>query len=663
MKAPLIKLLLILSTSSLLLTVNSAFTEESTANDAAKPLPASDFYQMQSMRNAQVSPDGNFIVALKNIEDTTAIVTINMNTGESFYPAKTDNKKFKFNWIRWANNDRILVSLRYIMNEDVPGVSFYETRLISMDAKKASTMINMVKPPVYNGATTYGGIQPGQFQDKVLGSVPNDQNNVYMGIDLEIQGRPGVYKVNINSAKASLVKKADSRISQWVLDAQGIARAGSGYNDDDRKVSIRVLDPTTNKWVTAWEYVVLDEPEISVLGFGKNPAEMYMLADHNGRQALFKVDLSKEGYPKELILSDEKRDIEGDLIYSKELNDVVGIYYNDGEDKSIFWQNDYKKFQLGLNKALPGASNYITSLSDDGRKYTLFSTDGISPGTIYYGNRDTKQLVAVAAPFPNLTDDVLVKKELLNYKARDGLELDGYLSRPKNNKDKPIATIILPHGGPMAEDGAGFDSFSSFLTNRGYAVFQPNFRGSSGRGHEFMIKAVASMGLAMQDDLEDAAQFLISKKIADPQKMCIVGASYGGYAALMGATKTPDLFKCAISFAGISDIKKLRGISRYTGNKNTMREQLGNDMDQLKNTSPINMVDKIQIPILLIHGSKDASVPVEQSRIMADELKSQHKVYQYIELDGGSHHLDTLQDRKQTFEAMETFLKKYLPAS
>lgn len=622
------------------------------------PLPAIDFYQMRAMQNVKVSPDGNYIVALQNIADTTAILIINIVTGETFYPAKTDNNKFKFNWVDWANNDRLLVSVRYAMKAERASFSYYETRLVSMDAKKPSEMVNMVRPPAYDQAVVYGGRSDSQFQDHVLGRVPGDPNQIFLSVDQDVPYLPSVYKVNVNNGLASIVKKANSKVFEWYLDAQGVVRAGTGFDDKTHLVTITILDPKTNKWGTAWEYKKFDDPDMRVLGFGKNPSDLYLLADYNGRQSVYKVDLSKEGYPKELILSDENRDIEGKLIYARELNDVVGIYYNDGDNKSIFWQADYKKFQAGLDRVLAGSSNHITSLSDDGRKYTLYSSNGITPGTYYYGNRDTKQLVPIGNIFPNLTENVLVKKEFLTFKARDGLVLDGYLSRPKNTSNKPIATIILPHGGPMAEDGAEFDSFSAFLANRGYAVFQPNFRGSSGRGHEFMMKAVGGMGLAMQDDLEDAVKFLVDKNIADPKRLGIVGASYGGYAALMGAAKTPDLFQCAISFAGLSDLVKFRKMYTYKG---IARTQIGNDEDQLEKTSPINLVDNIKIPILLIHGTKDVAVPVEQSRLMADELKDKKKVYEYIELDEGSHYLDNFQHRKQTFEAMESFLAKYLP--
>ncbi len=631
------------------------------AEEKPKQLPAEAFYQLPLVTNIRLSPDGTHIIGLKNFGAETAVMTMNMATGEVFYPAKTDNKKFKIRWIDWANNDRILLSILFAEGEFGISLKFTYTRLLAMDAKKTSPMLNLVKSKGQESFTeSTSATYASQYQDNVIGKVPNEPNNILISVDNNVPQHQTVYKVDVTNAHTSMVKKEDIAQS-WIADRQGVVRIGEMYDDKEKKVNYKVLDPTTSKWVKVWSYVVFENPAITPLGFGKDATELYLLADHEGTQALYKADLSKEGYPWQLILSSPDRDIEGRLIYSDKLNDVVGIYYNDGEEKSIFFNEEFKKFQAGIDKALPATRNYISDMSSDGRKYILHTTNDTTPGIIYFGNRDTKVLTPIVTLFPQLTEDVLIKKEFLTYKARDQLELGGFLTKPKTFKDKPVATIIFPHGGPMAEDGSGFDEFAAFFANRGYAVFQPNFRGSSGRGFEFEMKAVGAFGLAMQDDLEDAVKFLVDKKITDPKRVCIVGGSYGGYAALMGATKTPDLFQCAISLAGISDMKKLRENAHYFANKNIIKEQLGNDTDQLKRTSPVRMVDKIKIPILLIHGSDDAIVPVEQSRMMADELKDQKKIYEYIELKNGSHHFDYLPHRKQTFEAMEEFLKKYLP--
>jgi dipeptidyl aminopeptidase/acylaminoacyl peptidase len=629
------------------------------AEEKAAILPAEAFYRLPLLSNIRLSPDGTHLVALKHVGDTTAVMTVNLATGETFYPAKTDNKKFKIRWVDWGNNDRLLISILFAQGEFGVAVKYTYTRLIAMDAKKPSQMINLVKQNAIDPDELIAQ-HVSQFQDNVLGRVPGQPNHIFMGVDRDVPGHQAVYKVDVTNAKTTTVKKEGSPRS-WILDRQGVPRVSESYDDRSKKMSYKILDLKTNKWVDAWEYVVFDQPAITPIDFGKNPSELYLFADYQGRQALYKADLSKEGYPWELVLSDPNYDVGGRLISSPSIDDVVGIYDGGNGDKSTFFNKEFKSFQGGIDKALPDSKNYISSFSDNARKYILFSVKPSEPASVYVGDRDTKSLDLINTMYPQLNADVLVKKEFMKYKARDGLVLEGYLSRPKNVKGKPLATLIFPHGGPMSEDGSEFDEFSAFFVNRGYVVFQPNFRGSSGRGFEFQMQAVGAMGLAMQDDLEDAVTFLVEQKIADPKRVGIVGGSYGGYAALMGAAKTPDLFQCAISLAGVSDIKKLRDTSRYFMNKNVFKEQLGNDIDQLKKTSPARMVDKIKIPILLIHGKDDAVVPVDQSRIMAEELKAQKKVYEYIELEGGSHHFDYLPHRKQTFEAMDVFLKKYLP--
>ena len=635
-------------------------TPSALANTPAKfePLPLEAFYRDRALSDIEISPDGKNLLALKNFEGMTYVIVYSLENGQSFYPIKSDNVEFKFNWVNWANNKRILLSLRFPSRRGThgTGLTFQETRLLSIDAFKPSKPVLLYKPNE-ELAKDYGFVS--QFQDNVISYLPEDPDNILLSIDRDMPGRQSVYKVNVNSGRMVKVQPYKTTVRSWMADRQGVVRLGRDYDDKAREITFRVLPPNSDKWVDAWKYVNLEEPDISALGFDENPNFLYMLFDKEGRQALYKVDLSKPDFPRELILEDSRYDIEGRLIYSRALKQVVGIYAN----KTVFFNQEFKAFQKGLDKALPHTDNEIISLSDDGRKYVVRASNVTNPGTLYVGDRDSKSLGMLAADLPELTKEVLVDKEHRHFKARDGLELDGYLSLPKNYSGKPVATIILPHGGPMSEDYEEFDRFSAYLSNRGYAVFQPNYRGSSGRGYDFMMHAVGGYGLEMQDDLEDSVKYLIAEKIADPNNVAIVGASYGGYAALMGATKTPDLFKLAISFAGMSDLVRMRKGFRYYLARNSFREQFGNDKDQLKETSPVRMVDKVKIPILLIHGNKDAIVPVTQSRVMADALKDAHKTYEYVELEDGTHNLDYLDHRKQTFEAMEAFLKKYMPVT
>jgi dipeptidyl aminopeptidase/acylaminoacyl peptidase len=619
-----------------------------------QPLPLEVFYKDAMIEDIELSPDGTHLLALKNVGGDTVVMVIDLTTGKTFYPAKTDNEEFKFNWVSWANNDRILMSLRFDSRMQ-NGVKYMQTRLLATDAKKPGKMITLVKP---DEDAPYGWVS--QYQDNVISYLPDDPEHVLISVDRELPLHQTVYKANVYTGRLTRVKKHSGTVRSWFADRQGNVRIGEHYDDKARKVTYKILDSATNKWVVAWEYVVFDEPDISIAGFGSNPNELYIFADHEGRQALYKVDLSKPGFPRELMLSDDSYDVSGRLIYSHAHKEVVGLYYNDGSSRSVFWNKEFQAFQGGLDKALPDTRNYIVNMSADARKYVLYTTNATNPGTYMYGDRDAKTLTHLANRYPELTEDVLIEKETRRYKARDGLELEGFLSLPKTFANKPTATIILPHGGPMSEDGKEFDMFSTFMANRGYVVFQPNFRGSSGYGHDFMMQAVGGYGLEMQDDLEDAVKYLVDEKIADPKKVCIVGASYGGYAALMGATKTPDLFQCAVSFAGMSDLVKMSNRFRYFTNKNTARKQFGEDKSQLKETSPVNMAERVKIPILLIHGDDDTSVPVEQSRVMARALKKHGKPHEYIELEEGTHYLDYLPHRQQTFEAMEKFLQTHL---
>jgi dipeptidyl aminopeptidase/acylaminoacyl peptidase len=257
---------------------------------------------------------------------------------------------------------------------------------------------------------------------------------------------------------------------------------------------------------------------------------------------------------------------------------------------------------------------------------------------------------------------VLSSVKRIEYKARDGVKIEAYLTLPKGGKEKNLPTLMFPHGGPIARDSKAFDYWAQFFANRGYAVLQMNFRGSAGQGLEFRNSGLKKWGKEMQDDIEDGALELVKRGITDPNKICIVGASYGGYAALMGVVKTPDRYKCAISVNGVSNVFDLVKDNRaFWRTYNVVDEQIGNDNKTLREISPVNYAKKIKAPVLLIHGELDRQVEIKHSYQMRDAMEKAGKNVQFIEQAGEDHYLSNEAMRVQTFKAMDDFLAEYLP--
>ena len=276
------------------------------------------------------------------------------------------------------------------------------------------------------------------------------------------------------------------------------------------------------------------------------------------------------------------------------------------------------------------------------------------------GDRDKKSLLVFSERYPSLPMDQMAEKKIISYAARDGLEIEGYLTVPLRHEDGAIPAIIFPHGGPISYDGGGFDYWTQYFASRGYAVLQMNFRGSSGYGFEFMASGLQAWGLEMQNDVEDGTRWLIEQGIADPERICVVGASYGGYAALMEAARNPDLYQCAVSFAGVTDVAYLVTSHRNYTNYEIVKEQIGSKRSELRQRSPLHNAEAINIPVLLAHGTKDRSVRLRHSERMEKELRKAGKDVTYLEFEDGDHYLSAQEHRVAFFSAMDAFLHEHL---
>jgi len=619
----------------------------------ANPLPVEAFASIPDVRFVSLSPDGKKIASLIRVSTNELegqVLSIrDIKTNKDIFPLQTDNQKFVILSLTWANDDVILIESKYPSIRR--GIPTTETRLMKYtlsDNKTTSVFSN------HSLSRFYGYGLP-QLQASVIDYLDNDPGHILMQIK-GLGSKPqyeSVIKVSLKTGAIKTLQPARMHIGDWLTDRQHNVRIGI-YRDD---TSYRIYEQKAagEDLRILWEFEALAEDVIWPIGFDHDPNILYISAYHQGLKAIFKVNLTDPKLTKELVFHNENYDVEGWLVYSELKQKVIGLS-TDIEGEYLFWDQDYIKLNNGLTAALPESHNAITQFSDDERRYIVYATGPIESGAYYFGNRDQNALYPVAYRYSQLPPELLSTPKTVNYQARDGLTIEAFLTTPKDAIAKNLPTIIFPHGGPISYDSTTFDYWAQFLANRGYAVLQMNFRGSAGYGFNFMSSGLKNWGLEMQTDIEDGAHWLIGQGISDPKRMCIVGASYGGYAALMGVAITPDLYQCAISVAGVTDLEELVKSSRGYDNSKIVKKQIGDDYDDLYQRSPISKVASIKVPVLLIHGTKDRVVRVEQSEKMYDALKDLQKPVKYIELENGDHYLSNNQHRLTTFIEIERFL-------
>ncbi len=636
--------------ATLLFSLLTTLSTQSYAN-ANKELPISTYGNLPLFSQLELSPNGKNLAVVRNIKGELVLTVINLKTREQKNLLKADNLDVKLNWHTWASDDVIIFSAGYTSKNRT--IKYTETRLFKYDLSLNDKMQLVVKPRKSRNEIY------AQFQDSIISFLPEQPNKILMSIAYDRANLPSVYEVNLKTNKRKRIQSARTNIQHWYADQQGKVRIAQGK--DETQIFYQLYDTKGNKQRDLWSYEVFEKEVIHILGFDKDPNILYVRALNNGRYAVFTVDLSDKLLSKKLILADEHYDVDGSLIYSPKTGAVIGLHHDGEDDNKTYWDKEYIRLKASINKVLPESNNTIISMSNDLQRYVIFSSSDKEAGSYFLGDRAKGTLNYVASRYPDINESNYAAKNLVSYQARDGLNIEGYLTTPKyTDSNTKLPAIILPHGGPMARDYKGFDYWAELFANRGYVVFQPNFRGSSGYGYNFEMAAIKGWGKAMQNDLEDAAKWLQQNANVDSKKMCIAGASYGGYAALMAAVKHGDTFQCAASFAGVSDIELIVSKARYFTNKEIVRKQFGEDSDELEAVSPVNFANNINIPILLIHGTDDKVVPVQHSREMADELEDYNKDVRYIEIEGANHHLSAQKHRVKTLEEMVAFFNKHL---
>lgn len=626
----------------------------------AGALPVEHFAQLPDVSQVSLSPNGKKIASLVRVDipgqKGIAAQVKNLEDGKSSIVLFSDNTTYVIYSLYWKD-DRTLLAHGFAPLEQASWghgqpakYKIRATRLLFVDTETGE----VTKPFSTMFLSRFDIPPPGL--DYVVDPLADDPEHVLMAV------YGVVYRVNIRTGVTRPYRDQPKNFFAGYPDRQHRLRAG--YHLDGRKFTVKFLDIESDKWrdLTSFEGA-FSEDEVGILGFSEDPNELFVNAYHNDRRAVFKVNLKDPALKKELVLANEQYDVGGGLIYSNKLKKLIGV--SGGEEaNTLFFDEKFNEINAKIDKAIPNARNRIYSFSDDLGRFLVYSTGPMESGTYYLGQTSPLKMDAVAYRYQKLTPDVLNPVRKLRYKARDGLEIEAFLTLPKGRPEKKLPALMFPHGGPIARDSEAFDYWAQFFASKGYAVLQMNFRGSAGQGFSHMQAGLKKWGKEMQDDVEDGARYLMEQGIADPARIAIAGISYGGYAALMGVVRTPDFYKCAISVAGVSDVYELvREHRAFWRSYNVVDEQIGTGRAFLQEISPINHVDRIKVPVLLIHGESDRQVEPTHSTEMRDRLQKAGKPVEFLSLPDEDHYLSIEKNRIDTFKAMDRFLDKCLPVT
>ncbi|HEX3397657.1 MAG TPA: S9 family peptidase, partial [Steroidobacteraceae bacterium] len=473
-----------------------------------------------------------------------------------------------------------------------------------------------------------------------------------------------LWDVDTRTGKGGIIKHGNQFTTAWVVDRDGRAVAREDW--DWHHHAYRLLALGAKDSDKPREILRKDDSERPTLeGLLADGTAVVVLAT-SGRSYQAAWALPLDGSPIRLIAEDPDADIT--RVYTdRRSGAIVGVYVS-GSVGNVHWFDPaIQHRQEVLQRSFPGQAVAIYGSTVDGTKTLARVETPSSPPVYYLVDFATHHADIAAEEYPALAGVALADVKEISYKARDGTAIPAYLTTPAKKPTTPMPLVVLPHGGPQARDYLAFDWLTQFLASRGYAVLQPQFRGSTGFGDAFREAGYRQWGGLMQDDVTDGVRAMIEQGVADPHRICIVGASYGGYAALAGAAFTPDLYSCAASISGVTDLPALmrETVPIYGGALSTTlsswKARIGAPNDSnLAAKSPINAVKSIKVPILIIYGTGDGVVPNEQSERMARALKAAGKNVSVAVLEGEDHWLSRTDARVRVLKELEAFLGKNL---
>ncbi|WBH17491.1 S9 family peptidase [Sphingomonas radiodurans] len=544
----------------------------------------------------------------------------------------------------WVSEARLLCRLVFLKNSRIKsfgGIS--ASRLIAADHDGRNLQV-LTRP----GATSrYGG--------SVIDWLPGQNGQIMVH-----NSTAGIERVDTVTGDRKILAKPFPSAGEFISDGNGTVRVaasfetmGDGYSTG--KAIYRYLPSGAKDWLplSTFNYISRDGFDPHAVDTGKNV--IYGFQKVNGRQALFARSLDRSMTEK-LVFSRPDVDVDG-LLRLGRRNRVIGVTYVTDKRVAAYFDPDFVDLRTRLARAMPGVGMInFEGASDDENILLLWTGGDIDPGRYWLFDRQTKQLRPLILSRPELDGIKLASVKPITFKGADGTSIPGYLTLPPGGASRGLPALVMPHGGPGARDEWGFDWQAQYFAHQGYAVLQPNFRGSTGYGDSwFQRNGFQSWRIAI-GDIIDSGRWMVAEGIADPTKLAIVGWSYGGYAALQAGAVEPELFKAIIAIAPVTDLNELREFYRGTTAQQTMRDFIGTGK-HLVEGSPTRNAAKITAPVLMFHGALDMNVRYRHAQAMEDALKDAGKKFELITYPKLEHQLEDSAARANMLKRSDTFLK------
>lgn len=613
------------------------------------PRPIEAFAKLPFIEDPQLSPDGSRLAAKVAVNGVQRLLI--RSIAGTAPPVVVGLGENDLNWWRWVNDEWLVLGIGG--TTDVEGEDWYIRRAIGLRAD-GGKMQKLADREAAQGA------------DDVLWIADDGTPRILLAFQQSIYPSdlsfwPQVHEVDVSTGRMKKAAGPYEKVMSWYADAAGKVRIGVGFDDDTRTSRLLYRGPEGGAFRTVERARMKLGEELTVPAlFLEEPGKALTLDSKNGHQALYELDLATMAVGKQ-VFAVPGHDVDG-LISDAKGSGLAGVRYTDDRSRVRWFDPALENVQAQIDKAIGDRRASIASLSRDRSKMIVHVGGPRQPGGYYYYDTAVGTMKLIAMSNSLLKNARLAPVRTIRYAARDGLSIPAVLTLPDGREAKDLPLIVMPHGGPAARDAEEWDWWAQFLADRGYAVVQPNYRGSTGYGTAFADKGKGEWGLKMQDDLNDAVAHLAGAGIADPKRVCMVGGSYGGYAALRAAQRDGAAYRCAVSFAGVTDLNHL---ARFDGRSlygNSSRAYLKEKAPDFRSVSPINFPQQFTAPVLLVHGKKDMRVPYAQSREMAEKLRKAGKTVEYVELPEADHHLSREADRFEFLKRLEAFLAKHNPA-